>query len=532
MAEEQGSTAPYFGEYRVIGKIGCGGFGCVHLCQHPRLSRRVAIKSFNGNAESEEECQKFLQEAHLLERLEHKCIVRLEDVGVKKSNLLRNVPYLVMEFAPNGSLRDMLEKRRQPFRFEEALPILVRIGEALQYAHKKDVLHRDVKPENILFDKDGQALLADFGIAVVLSSSSTKHGNYSGTVTYMAPEQFRGDSHRHSDQYALACVAYEMLTGKPPFVRETKDAFMHAHLHDRPNSLQKTCPDIPPYIDQAILKALRKEHKHRYHDVKDFLHALQVSPAPRSPIVPSKVMEDVIWEAPRAKRPVRDQPDDLFSELPRTPRQRERQPQSRWSGSIPRRAMRQLGQRNDVRAEEEILPINKKRIPERFRSRVRLAPLLASTSENLNKDNRLAREIRKQAEPATRHPVRPPTPAKTRTSHDWSVIGAVTCFFALFLAGHSFENIGFFQFLLIGSGVCTCIYSIWLSLRCLFIGEIGWGMFFALVWIVALILVSLFHLPLVTLFFLSLGGCLLYGWFHADPARKPEAPKRIRRNQR
>lgn len=226
MAEDQAYKPLYFGEYRVLSKIGCGGFGCVHLCQHPRLSRQVAIKAFNGNVESEEECKAFLREAHLLEKLEHKCIIRLEDVGVQKSELMKNIPYLVMEFASNRSLRYALEKRRHPFSFKEALPILVRIGEALQYAHENNVLHRDVKPENSLFDKDGQALLADFGIAVVLFSSSTKHGNSAGTAPYMAPEQFRGDSHRHSDQYALACVAYEMLTGKPPFVRETRDALI------------------------------------------------------------------------------------------------------------------------------------------------------------------------------------------------------------------------------------------------------------------------------------------------------------------
>ncbi len=251
------------------------------------------MKTFAGNVESEKTRRAFRQEARLLEKLEHPCIIHLEEANIERRVLAKNIPYLVMTFAPNGSLRDHLEKRHYPFSFEEVLPILLRIGTALQYDHRRRVIHRDIKPENILFDQNKQALLADFGIAVVLESSSTKYGDQVGTASYMAPEQFRGKSHRQSDQYALACVAYEMLTGNPPFRVHSKEALMYQHLYTTPPSLHASTPTIPRHVDLAILKALEKDHHRRHKTIDAFLLALQTQPPVRKRPAAPPMEEDL-----------------------------------------------------------------------------------------------------------------------------------------------------------------------------------------------------------------------------------------------
>ena len=204
--------------YRILARLGCGGCGCVYLGQHLRLSNRfVAIKIFTGNVESEEEQTRFLQEAFLLNQLRHPHILPILDSGIEADRLRGDLPYLITEYAPNGSLRDRLEARAGPLRLKEALPILSQIGKALQYAHEHGVVHCDLKPENILFTEEGQALLADFGIAAILSSAKTQQGGVMGTLEYMAPEQFDDKVSTKSDQYALGCIAYELFTGRLPF---------------------------------------------------------------------------------------------------------------------------------------------------------------------------------------------------------------------------------------------------------------------------------------------------------------------------
>src|SRR5205085_8283103 len=138
-------------------------------------------------------------------------------------------------YAPNGSLRDRI-KMRAPhlLPFQEVLTILSQVGQALHYAHQRQVIHRDLKPENILFNARNEALLADFGLATSLSTTSIKHVDAAGTPRYMAPEQFHGNVSKESDQYGLACIAYELVTGRPPFIEKDFYAIGFKHLAENP----------------------------------------------------------------------------------------------------------------------------------------------------------------------------------------------------------------------------------------------------------------------------------------------------------
>src|SRR5258708_1570207 len=184
-------------------------------------------------------------------------------------------PYLVAEFAANGSLRDQLQ-RRQPkiLSVHEVITILTQVGQALQYVHEQSIVHRDLKPENILFNAKGQALLADFGIAVFLETTKTKNVNVIGSPLYMAPEQFDGFISRRSDQYSLACIAYELLTGTPPFVATHPLALGMKHQLEQPRHLSEINANVPPHIEDAILKALSKKRDDRYPDISSFIAAM------------------------------------------------------------------------------------------------------------------------------------------------------------------------------------------------------------------------------------------------------------------
>jgi serine/threonine protein kinase len=202
------------GNYRVIAEIGSGGFARVYRGEHLLLKERiVAIKFLHTYLSSPEEGARFLQEAGMLETLRHHHILLIYDVGIDQG-----FPYLVAEYAPNGSLRDRLKQSApHPLPTEDVVRILSQVGQALRFAHQHHIIHRDLKPENILFNREGEALLADFGIATTLTSASFRSAHITGTPSYMAPEQFAGTVCKESDQYALGCIGYELVTGHPPF---------------------------------------------------------------------------------------------------------------------------------------------------------------------------------------------------------------------------------------------------------------------------------------------------------------------------
>ncbi len=263
------------GNYRIVAELGRGGFGDVYLAQHIFFANRpqVAIKLLRASLFSPKEHERFIQEAQLLNMLTHAHILPILDAGMQE-----DLPYIVMEYASGGSLQDRLDKNAgQPFPIDEAITLLTQIGEALHYAHQQNIVHRDLKPDNILFNAKGEAVLADFGIAAILSSARTREVGDAGTPAYMAPEMFAGKVSVKSDQYALGCIAYELVTGRKPFevdgVPIIAVQFQHAKVE--PDALTQYNPRIPAHIEKAILTAMAKDRANRHTDVYVFLTALQ-----------------------------------------------------------------------------------------------------------------------------------------------------------------------------------------------------------------------------------------------------------------
>ena len=269
---EDGYVGKQIGNYRITDLFDSGSFGRIYRASHIYLPNRiVAIKvmhlSFLG---SQQERENFLQEARLLEISKHPNILSIYDLGINEG-----YPYFIAEFAPNGSLRKrILRSLPNPLPQQEALSILTQVGQALYYVHEQLIVHRDLKPENILFNAKNEPLIADFGIAVFLESQKTKYVNVIGSPHYMAPEQFEGFASRRSDQYALACIAYELFTGQPPFNAGHPIALWNKHQNEQPRPLTEINPAVPEHIEQAILTALSKKREDRYHDVASFISAL------------------------------------------------------------------------------------------------------------------------------------------------------------------------------------------------------------------------------------------------------------------
>ncbi len=260
------------GNYRLIAELGNGATGTVYLGVHAfLLQREVAVKLLHGvSLPSRAEQDHLLQEAYMLDMLRHPHILPLLDVG-----FWNGFPYFVLEYASGGTLKHWLDQHPYcPFAIEEALSILTQIGEALHYAHQQRVIHRDIKPPNILFDARGAPLVADFSIATILSTNDTTQQGAAGTPAYMAPEQFQGYASPKSDQYALGCLAYELLTGRPPFTATNAIAMGFKHMTEWPVLPTNHNPSIPKHIERAVLKAMAKQRKDRHADVASFIMAL------------------------------------------------------------------------------------------------------------------------------------------------------------------------------------------------------------------------------------------------------------------
>ncbi|HEY6286351.1 MAG TPA: serine/threonine-protein kinase [Ktedonobacteraceae bacterium] len=255
------------GNYRLVEKLDCGSFGCVYRAEHLHLKKHiVAIKLLHAHLASPQKSVDFLQEAQFLYDLSHPHILPVLDVGI----YAKNIPYLVVEHCPNGSLKQYLQRQHPgPLPVEEAVSILTKIGQALHYTHQHNIVHRDLKPANILFNAKGAVVLTDFGIAVFLEG--TTFINPYGTPAYMAPEQFQGIVSKKSDQFALGCIVYEMVTGQKPFLQSRTESPIP------PSTLN---PLVPPHIEKAIMKALSERHTDRYEDIVTFVNALEKTTLP------------------------------------------------------------------------------------------------------------------------------------------------------------------------------------------------------------------------------------------------------------
>jgi eukaryotic-like serine/threonine-protein kinase len=259
------------GSYILVDVLGHGAFGSVYLGKHFLLEHKppVAVKVLNTTLNTQEEIDRFFQEAVILDKLTHPNILPVVD-----ANLYESYPFFVAEYAPGGSLRDRLDKfSSNTMNLTDTMHLLNQVGLALQHAHDLDIVHRDLKPANILFNAEGDALLADFGIAIQLQK--TRRVDEIGTPPYMSPEQFKGKVSKKSDQYALACIAYELLTGQQLFTADDPYTIGYKHIYEPPVEPRELNPDIPEAIEVVILKALSKERDDRYESVADFIQALR-----------------------------------------------------------------------------------------------------------------------------------------------------------------------------------------------------------------------------------------------------------------
>jgi serine/threonine protein kinase/uncharacterized membrane protein len=262
------------GNYRILAEINSGSFGSVYQGKHVIFDDdpMVAIKLLHTALHSPQEHAEFIKEAQVLKKLNHPHILRILDAGFQDG-----VPYLVTDYAAGGSLRNRLSASNgKPLPLDQATDILTQISQALHYAHERHIIHRDLKPENILFNQAGEALLADFGIAVLLASTRTGLVGFGGTPPYMAPEQFEGLASARSDQYSLGCIAYELVTGHRLFTIPNPglEAYWFHHAQVEPTPPTRYNPQLPIYIEQAILTALTKNRAGRYNDILAFTVSL------------------------------------------------------------------------------------------------------------------------------------------------------------------------------------------------------------------------------------------------------------------
>jgi hypothetical protein len=261
------------GGYRIVEPIGRGGTSVVYRAEHVRLGRAAALKLLSPTPGEADFRERFLRESKLAASLDHPSIVPVYDAG-EEGDLL----YIAMACVDGGDLRALLvQEGTLPLR--RALRIVGQIASALEAANARGLVHRDVKPANILVGPDDRAFLSDFGVVKELTAPGvTRAGTFVGTIDYCAPEQIEGrDVDARADQYALACVLYECLVGIPPFHRSSDVAVLNAHLHAPPPKLSKSAPDLPPALEPVLAKALSKSPLDRYASCADFIAAARAA---------------------------------------------------------------------------------------------------------------------------------------------------------------------------------------------------------------------------------------------------------------
>lgn len=259
------------GNYRIKGVLGRGGMGVIYKAVQEPLNRTVALKvlmPMDGNRE--ESSKRFEIEARAISLLQHQNIVSIFDYGEEFDH-----PFFAMQYVDGVDLGKRICEKK-PMTYLEIIDIAKQICRGLRYAHEKNVIHRDIKPQNILIDGNGVALLSDFGIAKVFQYSSiTVTGMAVGTPEYMSPEQAEGRSlDAQTDMYSLGVVMYEMVTKRPPFTGDNPVAIAYKQVHELPVPPSVRRKDIPKRLELIILKALKKDKKDRYRSIEEMLENL------------------------------------------------------------------------------------------------------------------------------------------------------------------------------------------------------------------------------------------------------------------
>ncbi|MFZ5503006.1 MAG: serine/threonine-protein kinase [Pseudomonadota bacterium] len=262
------------GRYEVLDELGQGAMGVVYKAVDPLIDRVVALKTINLSLaldEKEEYEARFYQEAKAAGRLSHPNIVTIYDVG--KSN---DVAYIAMEYLQGRELRDIMNEDTQ-LSVNQILDIVIQVALGLAYAHEHDIVHRDVKPSNIMVIRDGHVKITDFGIARMASSAvRTQTGMVLGSPKYMSPEQVMGKAlDQRSDIFSLGVMFYEMLTKQAPFTGENVNAIMYQTLNGVPPPPNTLNTSVPEMVNFIVAKALAKALDDRYSNAKDFANDLR-----------------------------------------------------------------------------------------------------------------------------------------------------------------------------------------------------------------------------------------------------------------
>ena len=258
--------------YRLDAQIGEGGMALVYSAEDILLQRPVAIKVLRPQFASDVEfVERFRREAQAAARLSHPNVVNVYDVGQDQG-----MNYIVMEYVRGQNLKDLI-KKEAPFTVARALGIARQICEALHHAHQNNIIHRDIKPHNILIAPEGRIKVADFGIARAVSSSTlTQSGSVLGSVQYFSPEQAKGAPVGvASDIYSLGCVLYEMLTGTVPFKGESPIAIALKHLQEQPPPIRQLRPGLPPAVESLVARCLAKDPSLRFPSALALIREIQ-----------------------------------------------------------------------------------------------------------------------------------------------------------------------------------------------------------------------------------------------------------------
>jgi serine/threonine protein kinase len=281
------------GRYQVGELLGYGGMAEVHKGRDLRLGRDVAIKMLRTDLARDATFQeRFRREAQNSAALNHPAIVAVYDTGEEISATGEKLPFIVMEFVNGRTLKEVLaqEQRLQPRR---ALETIADICAALEFSHRHGIIHRDIKPGNVMITQNGQVKVMDFGIARALASGATTMTQTSaviGTAQYLSPEQARGESvDARSDVYAAGCVLFELVIGHPPFVGDSPVSVAYQHVREEPRVPSSVNREVPPEIDAIVLKALSKNPLNRYQSAQemraDALRAVSGRPVMATPVM-------------------------------------------------------------------------------------------------------------------------------------------------------------------------------------------------------------------------------------------------------
>ena len=309
--------------YEIIKTIGEGGMANVYLANDTILDRKVAIKVLRGDLSNDEKfIRRFKREALSVSNLSHPNIVEVYDVGEEYGNY-----YIVMEYIDGKTLKQLLQKRGA-LTLTEVIDIMCQLTDGLAHAHEAYIIHRDIKPQNIMIEDNGLVKITDFGIAMALNSTQlTQTNSVMGSVHYLPPEQANGKgSTVKSDIYSLGILMYELLTGSVPFKGDTAVEIALKHMKEKIPSIRKQNPTIPQSVENIVLKATAKNPKNRYDTVRDMYNDLKtaldrdnekrlVYEYPENDLEETKVITPIVKEN---KKTIIDKPDEEEGETTKT----------------------------------------------------------------------------------------------------------------------------------------------------------------------------------------------------------------------